>query len=82
MPLTLTFTIPSIRNVKTRAVVDPAQYDTEINAARGFTKPIASKSKKPTHTIQVQSGIVYDPEQYDTEENMKRHTLQRDGKSR
>jgi len=46
MPLTLTFMIPSMRSVKTRAVVDPAQYDTEINTPRGFAKPNASKSKK------------------------------------
>lgn len=78
MPLTLTFMIPSMRSVKTRAVVDPAQYDTEINTSRGFTKPNASKSKKSTHTTQVQSGIVYDPDQYDTEENIQRHILQKD----
>jgi hypothetical protein len=30
------------RNVKTRVFYDPAQYDTEINAARGFTKPVRS----------------------------------------
>ena len=31
-----------IRNVKTRVFNDPAQYDTEVNAARGFSKPIKS----------------------------------------
>lgn len=30
------------RNVKTRVFNDPAQYDTEINAARGFSKPTKS----------------------------------------
>ena len=30
------------RNVKTRVFNDPAQYDTEVNAARGFSKPAKS----------------------------------------
>ena len=30
------------RNVKTRVFNDPAQYDTEVNAARGFSKPTKS----------------------------------------
>ena len=30
------------RNIRTKAIVDPAQYDTEINAARGFTKHVKS----------------------------------------
>ena len=52
----------------TRAFKDPAQYDTEVNTARGFKSPTSSKSKKikPT-TIRV------DPDQFDVEENVKRH---------
>jgi hypothetical protein len=30
------------RSIRTNAIVDPSQYDTEINAARGFTKPVRS----------------------------------------
>ena len=69
MLLTLTFTIPVARSVRTRAVNDPAQYDVEINAARGFKSPTLTKSKykkiKPT--------IKVDPSQYDLEENIERH---------
>tara|TARA_B110000444_G_scaffold89372_1_gene84550 strand:+ start:629 stop:889 length:261 start_codon:yes stop_codon:yes gene_type:complete len=80
MSLALTFIIPSIRSVQTRAITDPSQYDTEINAARGF-KPVTlgkPKSKsKVNHTIRVENGITYDPDQYDTEENVERHILQK-----
>ena len=67
--LTLTFFIPPTRTrrVKTRAVTDPAQYDVEINAARGFKfhTPIKTRTKtKETPT---------DPAQFDTEENLYRH---------
>jgi len=69
MSLTLTFTVPVVRSVRTRVVTDPAQYDVEINAARGFRSPTLTKSKykkiKPT--------IKVDPGQYDLEENLERH---------
>ena len=53
----------------TRAFKDPAQYDTEVNTARGFKSPTSSKSKKikPTTKTKV------DPAQYDLEENLERH---------
>ncbi len=77
MSLALTFTIPFVRNVRTRAVTDPAQYDVEINAARGFKFPKETKnktkSKKMNHTIRVENGVTYDPDQFDVEENVKRH---------
>ena len=84
MSLALTFIIPSIRSVQTRAITDPSQYDTEINAARGF-KPVTlgkpkSKSKsKVNHTIRVENGITYDPAQYDTDENVSRHIKPQSG---
>jgi len=43
MSLALTFTIPTLRNIKTRAISDPAQYDVEINTARGFSKPLTTR---------------------------------------
>tara|TARA_B110000305_G_C19343064_1_gene590179 strand:+ start:990 stop:1199 length:210 start_codon:yes stop_codon:yes gene_type:complete len=67
MSLTLTFAIPNLRRAK-----DPAQYDTEINEARGFKTPIKSKSKKVNR---VENGVIYDPDQYDIEENIKRHVV-------
>lgn len=82
MPFTLTFNIPNIRKVSTRAIVDPAQYDVEINTARGFSNPTVSKSKKKTHIARRQSGVIYDPDQHDTEENIERHILQKSEKSR
>ena len=82
MPFTLTFTIPTVRKVSTRAIVDPAQYDVEINTARGFSNPTMSKSKKRTRTVRLQDGVIYDPDQYDTEENVERHILHKDEKSR
>ena len=68
MPLALTFLIPT-----TRVFKDPAQYDIEINEARGFKSPIKIKSKKINHTIRVENGVIYDPDQYDVDENIKRH---------
>ena len=82
MTFTLTFTIPNVRKVSTRSIVDPAQYDVEINTARGFSNPTMSKSKKRTHTVRLQDGVIYDPDQYDTEENVERHILHKDEKSR
>jgi hypothetical protein len=38
MSFSLTRVTP-VRTVKTRVFTDPTQYDTEINAARGFSKP-------------------------------------------
>jgi hypothetical protein len=79
MFLTLTFFIPPppIRSVRTRVFNDPVQYDVEINAARGFTFPKATKnktkSKKMNHTIRVENGVTYDPDQFDVEENLERH---------
>lgn len=74
MPLTLTFTIPTIRNIKTRAFTDPAQYDTEINSARGFKSPITSKTKSKSK-VRVENGIIYDPAQFDADENVERHYM-------
>ena len=74
MSLALTFTIPTLRSIKTRAISDPAQYDVEINTARGFKSPIHTpKKSKKNHTIRVENGVTYDPDQYDVEENSKRH---------
>ncbi len=71
--LTLTFFIPPThtRRVKTRAVTDPAQYDVEINAARGFKfhTPIKTRTKTKTNTKETPT----DPAQFDTEENLYRH---------
>ncbi len=72
MSLTLTFFIPHpTRSVRTHVFTDPAQYDVEINAARGFKFPTPAKnktkSKKMNHTIRV------DPAQFDVEENLERH---------
>ena len=68
MAFTLTFFIPNTYQVK-----DPAQYDVEINTARGFKCPPSSKSKKINHTIRVKNSVTYDPDQYDLEENIERH---------
>tara|TARA_B110000444_G_scaffold36655_1_gene32194 strand:- start:4011 stop:4280 length:270 start_codon:yes stop_codon:yes gene_type:complete len=87
MSLTLNFLIPNIRNTKTHAFIDPAQYDTEINSARGFKFPtpsktkVISKSKKINHTIRVENGVTYDPDQFDVEENYERHLLHKHVKS-
>lgn len=35
------------RNIRTRVFTDPTQYDTEINAARGFSKPSVTTSVAP-----------------------------------
>jgi|TARA_B110000967_G_scaffold18845_1_gene17655 hypothetical protein len=78
MSLALTFIIPSIRSVKTRAITDPSQYDTEINTARGF-KPVTLGKPKVKHTIRVENGITYDPAQYDTDENVYRHIKPQSG---
>jgi len=72
MSLTLTFFIPHpTRSVRTHVFTDPAQYDVEINTARGFKFPTPAKnktkSKKMNHTIRV------DPDQFDVEENLERH---------
>ena len=66
MPLILTFFIPHpIHSVRTRVFTDPAQYDVEVNSARGFKiiKPKPTKSKK----------IKVDPSQFDIDENLERH---------
>ena len=47
MSLALTFVIPPTRNVRTRVFTDPEQYDTEINAARGFNKPLTTRARPP-----------------------------------
>lgn len=39
MSFSLAARVTPVRNVKTRVFTDPTQYDTEINAARGFSKP-------------------------------------------
>lgn len=82
MSLALTFFIPTTRSVKTRAFKDPAQYDTEVNAARGFKTPTHThkEAKKTNHTIRVENGVTYDPDQYDIEENAERHILKKNEK--
>jgi hypothetical protein len=67
MSLILTFFIPHTRSVKINAFTDPAQYDVEINAARGFKFPTLTKSKSKSKKIKV------DPAQFDVEENLERH---------
>ena len=47
MSLALTFVIPPTRNVRTRVFTDPEQYDTEINAARGFSKSSTTRRRPP-----------------------------------
>ncbi len=47
MSFALTFSVPTTRNVKTRVFTDPAQYDIEINAARGFSKPLTTRARPP-----------------------------------
>ena len=39
--------IPPTRNVRTRVFTDPEQYDTEINAARGFSKSSTTRRRPP-----------------------------------
>jgi len=73
MSLTLTFTIPVVRSVRTRAVTDPAQYDVEINAARGFKFPKETKNKTKSKKIKPTTKTKVDPDQYDLEENIERH---------
>ena len=71
MSLTLTFTIPVVRSVRTRAVSDPAQYDVEINAARGFKSHTLTNSK--SKKIKPITKTKVDPAQFDVEENLERH---------
>ena len=72
MSLTLTFFFFfPIRNVRTRVFTDPAQYDVEINAARGFKFPTAAKTKSKSK--QMNRTIRVDPDQFDVEENIERH---------
>ena len=74
MSLTLTFFIPHhTRSVRTHIFTDPAQYDIEVNTARGFKfiKPKTTKAKaKPK---KLQHHIPVDPDQFDTDENLNRH---------
>ena len=72
MPFSLTFNIPNARAVKTHTIKDPAQYDTEINIARGFKPPSVSKPASKSK-VRVEKGITYDPDQYDPYENLERH---------
>ena len=71
MPLILTFFIPHTRSVKINAFTDPAQYDVEINTARGFKFPTLTKSKSKSKKIK--PTIKVDPAQFDVEENLERH---------
>tara|TARA_R110001606_G_scaffold294472_1_gene442151 strand:- start:758 stop:994 length:237 start_codon:yes stop_codon:yes gene_type:complete len=70
MFLTLNFFIPITRNIKTRAFIDPAQYDTEINSRHVF-KTTKSKSK----SVKIKHTTLIDPDQFDIEENIERHIL-------
>ena len=70
-PLSLNFHIRSAGARKTRAIKDPAQYDTEINVARGFKPPMSKPTSKSK--VRVEKGITYDPDQYDPYENLERH---------
>lgn len=72
MPISLTLNIANARAVKTRTIKDPAQYDTEINTARGFKPPTTSKPASKSK-VRVEKGIAYDPDQYDPDENLERH---------
>ena len=47
MSFGLTSFVPRTRIVKTRAFTDPVQYDTEINAARGFSKSSTTRRRPP-----------------------------------
>lgn len=74
MSLTLTFFIPHpTRSVRTRVFTDPAQYDIEVNAARGF-KLIKPKTTKPKlKPKKLRHHIPVDPDQFDIDENVDRH---------
>ena len=62
MSLALTFTIPSLRSIKTRAISDPAQYDVEINTARGMGKPMTTRL--PSRTDGVTRGEVIEAQNF------------------
>lgn len=62
------------RNIRTKAIVDPEQYDTEINAARGMdfrtkTKPMTTHI--PSQVTRSTDGLMYDPAQYDPDANQR-----------
>ena len=62
----------SLRRVKTRAVYDPDQYDTEINSARGFGgRKNTTKTVNMPSTKRNDGGIFYDPDQHDPEANRR-----------
>ena len=76
MSLTLTFFIPHpTRSVRTRVFTDPAQYDVEVNAARGFKliKPKTTKPKPKLKPKKLHYHIPVDPDQFDIDENVDRH---------
>jgi len=76
MSLTLTFFIPhATRSVRTRVFTDPAQYDVEVNAARGFKliKPKTTKPKPKLKPNKLHHHIPVDPDQFDIDENVYRH---------
>ena len=74
MSLALTFIIPQpMRSVRTRVFTDPAQYDIEINTARGFKFPTLTKSKSKSKSKKIKPTIKVDPAQFDVEENLERH---------
>jgi len=52
MSFALTFVIPPTRNVKARVFMDPAQYDTEVNSARGFNKPLTRARTPMTQVME------------------------------
>jgi len=61
-------TVSIHRNVKTRAIFDPDQYDTEINSARGFSHQkirVKHTEERPRTTL------LYDPDQRDPEANQR-----------
>ncbi len=61
MSLTLTFFIPhSTRSVRTSVFTDPAQYDVEINAARGMGKSMTTRLPSRVCSEQVTSDEVID----------------------
>jgi hypothetical protein len=66
MSLILTFFIPHTRSVKINAFTDPAQYDVEINTARGFKFPTLTKSKSKSKKIK--PTIKVDPAQFDVQD--------------
>lgn len=62
----------TMRNVKTRAVSDPDQFDVEINSSRGFSTPNKTRRKSvEVRRMKRDNTIMYDPDQYDPDANQR-----------